>query len=186
MAGRRQRRKPGPAEPDDGDRDLGPEADPEAVARTIVLTKLTAQARSRAELADALAARAVPEDVATRVLDRFEEVGLVDDAAFADSWVRSKQQTRGLSRRALAHELRRKGVDNEVIQDSLEGIDPAAEEAAASELVERKLRSMSRLDDATRARRLTAMLARKGYPPGLSYRIVRAVTGSSSDVDADH
>jgi regulatory protein len=173
MAARRTRRRPGRAEPRDPERDLGPEADPESVARTIVLTKLTAQPRSRAELADALAVRGVPEQVAARVLDRFEEVGLVDDAAYADTWIRSRQRSRGLSRRALGHELRHKGVADDVISQSLAAIDPATEEDAARELVARKLRTMGRLDRAAKARRLTGLLARKGYGAGLASRVVR-------------
>jgi regulatory protein len=185
MPSRRTHRRHGRAEPGDAERDLGPEADPESVARTIVLTKLTAQARSRAELEEVLASRGVPDDVATRVLDRFTEVGLVDDAAYAEMWVRSRQQSRGLSRRALGQELRRKGVDDEVIRESLDTIDAVAEEAAARELVTRKLRSMSRLDEATQLRRLAGMLGRKGYPSGLAYRVAReAVHGSGRSGDA--
>jgi regulatory protein len=184
MPRRAARRRHGRAEPEDLDRDLGPDADPESVARTIVLTKLTAQARSRAELEQALATRGVPDDVATRVLDRFAEVGLVDDAAYAETWVRSRQQSRGLSRRALGQELRRKGVDDEVIRESLETIDADAEEAAARELAARKHRSMSRLEPATQQRRLVAMLGRKGYPAGMAYRVAREVV-HGGDADAD-
>jgi regulatory protein len=180
------RRRPGRAEPDDPDRDLGPDADPESVARNVVLTRLTAQARSRAELADALATRGVPDEVATKVLDRFEEVGLVDDAAYAEMWVRSRQQGRGLSRRAIGQELRRKGVDDEVIRESLDTIDSDAEEEAARDLVARKLRSMSRLDQATQLRRLAGMLGRKGYPAGMAYRIAREAVGAAGpELDVD-
>jgi regulatory protein len=160
-------------EPEDAERDLGPAADPESVARTILLTKLTASAKSRRELADALAAKDVPDDVATTVLDRFEQVGLVDDAAFADTWVRSRQASRGLSRRALSHELRRKGVDDEVIAVSLEQVDAETERDAAMALVTRKLRSTRGLDQVRRTRRLVGMLARKGYGPGLAAGVVR-------------
>ncbi len=153
--------------------DLGPAADPESVARTILLNKLTMQARSRHELAQALSDKGVPDDVAARVLDRFEQVGLVNDGAFADSWVRSRQASRGLSRRALAYELRGKGVDAEDIQGALEQIQPDDELVAAQALVAKKLRSTRGLDKTTRTRRLAGMLARKGYPPGLSMQVVR-------------
>jgi regulatory protein len=160
-------------EPEEPERDLGPVADPESVARTILLSKLTASAKSRRELADALAAKDVPDDVATRVLDRFEQVGLVDDAAFADTWVRSRQASRGLSRRALSHELRRKGVSDDVITESLEQVDAETERAAAAALVARKLPSTRGLERARRTRRLVGMLARKGYGPGLAAGVVR-------------
>jgi len=160
-------------EPEEHERDLGPVADPESVARAILLNKLTASAKSRRELADALAAKDVPDDVATRVLDRFEQVGLVDDAAFADTWVRSRQASRGLSRRALSHELRRKGVSDDVISESLEQVDAETERAAAAALVARKLPSTRGLERARRTRRLVGMLARKGYGPGLAAGVVR-------------
>src|SRR5918912_1572315 len=101
------------------DADLGPEADPESVARKILLDQLTGRARSRADLEKKLAQRNVPAELATRLLDRFEEVGLVDDAAFAREWVAQRQQGRGLARRALAQELRRKGIDEDVARDAL-------------------------------------------------------------------
>lgn len=168
----RRRRSAGRAEPDATEHDLGPPADAESVARTIVLTKLTAQARSRHELSQALAAKAVPDDVAQRVLDRFVEVGLVDDVAFADAWVSSRQSARGLARRALAHELRGKGVDDDVIRDAVDQIQPADERTAAQQLVTRKLRSTRGLGKATRRRRLAGLLARKGYPAGLAMQVV--------------
>jgi regulatory protein len=178
MASRRRSQR----EPEEAGRDLGPHADPESVARTIVLTKLTAQARSRHELAEALAAKAVPAEVSTAVLDRFEEVGLVDDTAFAEAWIQSRQPSRGLSRRALRQELRRKGVGEEIIAESLDALDPDVELAAARRLVERKLRATRHLDATARIRRLTGVLARKGYPAGLAFRVVReAIAGEDGE-----
>jgi regulatory protein len=165
----------------------GPEADHEAVARKILLDQLTGQARSRKELSDKLASRNVPEDIATALLDRFEEVGLVDDEAFARSWISSRQPGKGLARRALAQELRRKGIDDEVARDALDEVDPADEEAAARALVRKKLRTLSRVDDTTATRRLVGMLARKGYSSGMAFAVVRdelaAAERSTADLD---
>ena len=144
------------AEPSE-ERDLGPEADPESVARKILLDQLTGRARTRKELADKLASRNVPDDIATRLLDRFTEVGLIDDAAFARLWVQQRQEGRGLARRALAQELRRKGVDDEVAREALD----------------------ERAADEPDVRRLVGMLARKGHNPGVAYRVVR------EELDAD-
>jgi regulatory protein len=149
------------------------EPDPESVARRILLEQLTGRARSRKELSDKLASCNVPGDVATALLDRFEEVGLIDDGAFARTWVSQRQQGKGLSRRVLAQELRRKGVDDEVAKEALEEIDPADEVAAARDLVRRKMLPMQRLDDQVATRRLVGMLARKGYPPGMAFSVVR-------------
>ena len=149
------------------------EPDPESVARRILLDQLAGRARSRKELSDKLRTRNVPTDVATALLDRFEEVGLVDDAAFAKSWVAQRQESKGLSKRVLAQELRAKGVEDEVAREALEEIGPGAETAAAHELVRRKLRTVQRLDEQVATRRLVGMLARKGYPPGLAFGVVR-------------
>ncbi|MDO9454700.1 regulatory protein RecX [Nocardioides sp.] len=154
---------------------LGPDADPESVARTILLDQLTGRARSRSELADKLAGKGVPDDVASRLLVRFEEVGLVDDDAFARAWIfgRGSAGGKGLARRALAQELRRKGIDDEVAREALDEVDPADEEEAARALVRKKLRSLSRVDDTTATRRLVGMLARKGYGAGQAYAVVK-------------
>jgi regulatory protein len=150
-----------------------PPADAEAVARKILLDQLSARARSRKELADRLASKNVPGELATALLDRFEEVGLVDDAAFARAWISDRQANRGLAPRALAQELRRKGVADEVVRDALDEVEPSTEEDAARRLVRKKLRTLSRVDDTTATRRLVGMLARKGYGSGLAYAVVR-------------
>ena len=143
------------------------------MARKILLDQLTGQARSRAELAARLARKQVPEEVADRLLTRFEEVGLIDDTAFARSWVQSRQVGKGLARRALAQELRRKGIDDEVAKEALDEVDPDDEVEAARALLRRKMRSLQRVDRNTAIRRLTGVLARKGYPPGVAIRVVR-------------
>lgn len=152
---------------------LGPDADAEEVARKILLDQLTGQARSRAELAEKLARRRVPDDVAQRLLDRFEEVGLIDDAAFAHSWVESRQRSKGLGRRAMAQELRRKGIDEDLAREALDEVRPEDDEAAARALVRRKLRTMRGVDRTTATRRLAGMLARKGHSGDVVWRVVR-------------
>lgn len=180
----------GPDEPTPGsDADLTSAADPESVVRTIVLTALTAAPRSRAQLEDKLAAKGAPPDVAARVLDRFEEVGLVDDAAFARSLVRAKQASRGLAGRALRQELRRTGVDDETAAEALDELDPDAEADTARGLVAKRLPSTRGLPYPKQMARLSGMLARKGYPSGLAYRIVRealaADRGGAGDAAGD-
>ncbi|MEV7603486.1 regulatory protein RecX [Kitasatospora sp. NPDC089797] len=147
--------------------------DPESRARDICLRLLTGAAKSRKQLADALRKREIPEDVADQVLTRLEEVGLIDDAAFAEAWVESRHAVRGLSRRALAQELRTKGVATELVERALVQVDYDDETDAARALVERKLRATRGLDPQVRTRRLVGMLARRGYSEGLAFRVVR-------------
>jgi len=157
------------------ERDLGPEPDPESVARTIALRMLERQPRTRAELARGMARRGVPEDAATAVLDRFTEVGLIDDQSFARAWVDSRHAGRALGRRALSAELRRRGVDDEVVKEAVDTVTPEDEETAARALVERRVRTMSSVPYDAKVRRLVGMLARKGFAQGLALRVVRDV-----------
>ncbi|UTT65048.1 recombination regulator RecX [Janibacter sp. CX7] len=164
----------------------GPQADPEAdehaVARAVVLRQLTGAPKSRKQLQDALTRKGCPPDVASEVLDRFEEVGLVDDEAYAQALVRSQQAGRGLARRALSHELRKRGVDEELAASVLEDVDPEAERARAHELVAKKLRTMHGLDRATQTRRLAGLLARKGY----GHDVARVVITEALDSQPEH
>lgn len=161
------------------------EADPEGVARTILLDTLTGQARTRRELADKLAKRDVPEDVATELLDRFSEIGLIDDSAFAQQWVESRHRSRGLAPRALAQELRRKGVGDEETRAALEQIDESDQRVAARALVDKKMRSMRGLDPQVATRRLAGLLARKGYGPGLAFSVVKEALGDLAQDPTD-
>ena len=154
---------------------LAEPADPESVARLICLRLLTAAPRTRAQLADALRRRGVPDEAAAVVLSRFAEVGLIDDAMFARAWVESRHHGRGLGRRALAAELNQRGVDRSDIQAAVAQLSPETELATARALVERRLASTAGQLAQVRIRRLAGMLARKGYPPGLAYRVVREV-----------
>src|SRR4051794_41598250 len=150
-----------------------PDAAPEGVARTIALRMLERQPRTRLELERAMARRDVPSDVAAAVLDRFTEVGLIDDEAFAQAWVDSRHRGRGLAKRALSAELRRRGVDETVLRDAVDTVTDDDERAAATALVERKLRSMSNLPRDVQMRRLVAMLGRKGFGSNVALSVVR-------------
>ena len=151
----------------------GEPRDPVEEARNICLRLLTGTPRTRRQLADALRKREIPDEAAEEVLSRFEDVGLIDDAAFADAWVESRHHGRGLARRALVRELRTKGVDAAVIDEAVGRLDPEQEEETARELVARKLRSTRGLERDKRLRRLAGMLARKGYGEGMALRVVR-------------
>lgn len=176
---------------DEGDDDGGlaaggfaSDAEAEEAARGIALRQLAAAARSRAQLEQAMAKKLVPEQVARRVLDRFTEVGLIDDAEFAEMLVRTRHAERGQSRRAIAVELRRKGIAEETAAAALEQLDAEDEESAARTLVRRKLASGGSLEPEVLRRRIYGALGRKGYPPGLVARILReelADTGGDGD-----
>jgi regulatory protein len=174
---------PGDPEADLQTRDSEPDA--YDVARQIVLRQLAMSPKSRQQLRDKLRTRNCPDEVAEAVLDRMAAVGLVDDEAYAGMLVRSQQAGRGLARRALARELRTKGVDDETARATLESIDPEDERDRAAQLVAKKLRSMHGLEPLVQKRRLAGMLARKGYPADLAMAVIREAIAEAPEHQRD-
>ncbi|XAS68868.1 regulatory protein RecX [Micrococcaceae bacterium Sec5.7] len=161
-----------------------PEPDLASAARAIVLRQLTGSPKSRLQLARKLAERSIPEDVVESVLDRFEEVQLIDDTEFAQLWVRNRAQSRKLAKGALRRELADKGIDADTAALALEQLSDEDEESAARQLVERKVRSgvdfPDRAERDKTTRRLASMLARKGYQPSHAFRIVGEVLDAAA------
>lgn len=147
-------------------------------ARAIVLRQLAMAPKSRHQLALKLSQRDIPEEAANAVLDRFEQVELIDDAEFAFMWVRSRAQTRSLARPALKRELAEKGIASELAEEALAQLSDEDERAAAEALVRRRLRADAAAERTGRdkeMRRLVGMLGRKGYNGGLAFSVVRTV-----------
>ena len=149
------------------------EPDPYSVATKIAVDALSRCARSRGELAEILAKRGTPEDVAERLIDRLVTQKLVDDHAFAQEWSRLRHRSKGLSRRVLAQELRKKSIAPEVIDEVLGEISRDDEIIAARNLVAKKLRSLNRFDSEVQYRRLHSLLARKGYSSNIISEAIR-------------
>jgi regulatory protein len=161
------------------------EGDPEAQARQICLRLLTLAPRTQAQLAAALHRRGIPDEAAEAVLSRFADVGLIDDAAFARAWVESRHYSRGLSRRSLSAELRRQGVQTEEIREAVDSLDPEQEVATARRLVEQKMAVTRGQPPEARARRAAGTLARKGYPAGLVFRLIKEVLEQEASAGAE-
>jgi regulatory protein len=183
MAGRRGGaggRKPAPAEEKPKSRE-----EQGTAARDQCIRLLAVRPRTRSELEAALVKRGYDEDVISEILDRYSDVGIIDDEAFAKAWVTSRHHSKGLAKRALAGELRRKGVSDDDMGVALDELDGDAEVETARALVERRLRverrrpagagdrDAQRKAEAALIRKLVGMLARKGYSSGLAYRVVK-------------
>lgn len=163
-----------------GARNGDQEGDREAVARALCLRALTQRPQTRKELADLLATKGIPGEVRGTVLDRLTGVGLIDDAALAQGYAETRHRTLGLSRNAVRLKLRQRGVEAQTADEAAAVIDDEAEESGAADLVRRRLASMAHLDTPTRARRLVATLARKGYSADLCHRVVRGVLSQAT------
>lgn len=142
-------------------------------AREVALRRLDARACSRGELRAAILRQGFAEAVADDVLDRLERVGLLDDTAYAAALARERFRS-GRVGRAISDELRRKHVSDADIAAALDQIDEEDQRARAEELVEHRLRAMGGVDHDRAFRRLTGMLARKGYSPSLCVSVVSA------------
>lgn len=155
--------------------ELEPDADPHAVARLILLRRLASAPRSRRQLEQDLAERGVPVEVGAEVLDRFAELGYVDDEAFARGWVHGRHRSRAMARTAIRRELNQRGIDEEVAEVALSEITDEQERARGREFARRRLERMGGLEDAVACRRLVGALMRRGFSGAAASSVVREV-----------
>ena len=177
----RRRRSTGEPPPDR----QGVDADPEQVVRTILLRRLSSAPRTRGELERDLARRGADPDVSSSVLDRFEEVGLIDDDAFARMWVESRHRSKALARSALKRELSDRGLDRESIEEAISQIDDDAEWQRARDFAAAKFRVRQGEDPLKAMNRLAGQLARKGYPAGMCFAVARETASRHGIADAN-
>lgn len=142
-------------------------------AKEVCFDLLAVRPRTVEELRQTLRRKGFDEETSETLLGKLDRAGLVNDAEFAELWVRQRHAIQGLSRTALMAELRRKGVDGEVAAQAAGEIDRESEEQRARELVRKRLGSLGDVDEQTAIRRLLGLLARKGYPQGLAYTVIR-------------
>ncbi len=151
-------------------------------ARNVLLHQLARSAKSTQQLRQILEKREIPSEIAERVLERFTEVGLIDDAAYAETIVNSRRNFKGLSKSAIKRELSEKGVPAPLVEQAIETITSEDDLAAAQELAARRIRQMSTLTREVRERRLAGYLGRKGYPSSIVFAAIRF---AESQVDAN-
>lgn len=154
-----------------------PDADPVAFARLILLRALAAAPRTEAQLRQRLRSKGVPDGVAEHLLDRFTDLGYVDDEAFAHAWVHARHRGKGLGRSAVRRELQSRGIADEVLAEALDSITDDSEREQAREFAIRRARRLTGLEASVVHRRVTAALMRRGYGWGLSNSVAREVLG---------
>lgn len=141
-------------------------------AREVALRRLDVRACTRSELHGAITSRGFDDRVAEDVLERLEAVGLVDDRAFAAAFVRDRFTTTGRTGRAIVEDLRRRGVGAQAIEEAMSQLEGDAQLERARDLVASKSRSLAGVDRDRAFRRLTSMLARRGYAPQVCVQVV--------------
>jgi regulatory protein len=157
--------------------------DPAERARAIALSYLNHSPRSSGQLRAKLISREVEPDVADFVIARYVEVGLLDDAALAATIARTRHAERGLSRRAIGAELRRKSFAPEHIESALAHIADEDEWNAARDLAAKRWNRLEGHTDDVRTRRVVGMLGRKGYGPSTAIAVVKHLNRADTEVD---
>ncbi|MDP4668514.1 MAG: recombination regulator RecX [Candidatus Nanopelagicales bacterium] len=144
-------------------------------AKQVLLRRLSHAPRTRKELAKDLKDKDISDEVANVALDRFEEVGLINDQALASNYVSSQHERKGLGKNALRQQLRAKGVSDDVALEAISQISDDQEFQAAFALACKKIRSLQRDDAKTQLRKIVGVLARKGYSSNLAFSVAKEV-----------
>jgi regulatory protein len=144
-------------------------------AKQVLLRRLSNAPRTRKELAKDLKDKDISDEVANVALDRFEEVGLINDQALALNYVSSQHERKGIGKNALRQQLRAKGVSDDVALEAISQISDDQEFQAAFALACKKIRSLQKDDAKTQLRKIVGVLARKGYSSNLAFRVAKEV-----------
>jgi regulatory protein len=134
--------------------------------------------RTESEIRQNLQKHAVPETVQEEVLQRLQQAGLLDDRRFADAWVENRTDLHPRSRRALAYELKQRGIDQQLIQQSLEQVD---DDQAAYQAALRQSRKLRDLDWQDFRKKMVGFLARRGFNYETSALVVKRVWNEIHD-----
>jgi regulatory protein len=142
---------------------------------------LSYRPRSSDEVRKNLRKHEVPEQVIDETMERLTRAGLINDQAFANTWVENRSAFRPRGKRALALELKQKGLPDEVIRATLdEDID---ENALALQAAQKYSRRLDHLDWDSFRRKLIAFLARRGFSYSVSAPVVAQVWNEHHPAD---
>jgi regulatory protein len=158
----------------------------ETRARNVLLHQLARSAKSTSQLRKILEQREIPSEIAEKVLERFTEVGLIDDAAYAETIVNSRRNYKGLAKSAIKRELNEKGVSQELVEEAISVITAEDDFESAKQLAIRRYRQMAHLERDVRTRRLAGYLQRKGYGSTSVFAAIKFAEESySQEADAN-
>jgi len=141
-------------------------------AKRYLLRLLRYRPRSRAEAEARLKRRGYLNETIQEVLAWAGDMGMIDDQAFAKLWIADRLERRPCGRALLRRELRGKGIPPEIIAGALEQV-KLDEEALARSLAAERLKRYRDLSPEEQGRRTLALLARRGFPPELSRRVLQ-------------
>ncbi|TFC43842.1 RecX family transcriptional regulator [Cryobacterium sp. TMT1-21] len=170
------------AGPEDGDDDeaaapVFDAAAERAHAEQVLLQRLRGRSLSIAEARTVLSSTDVEDADAEEIIERFIELAYIDESRLSDQILHSHHERKGLGRTGVQAEMRRRGLDHDLILAKLEEM-PDDETERAIEVAVKRVGQLGRLDDQTIDRRLNAFLMRKGYPSSIVRVAVKAALDS--------
>lgn len=147
-------------------------------ARNVLLHQLARSSKSTQQLREILEKREIDFEIAESAIERFTEVGLIDDLQFAQTFVNSRRKFLGKSATVIRRELRQKGISDEIATQVLAEITQEDELQLARQLAQRRINQLVRFEPEVRRRRLTAFLLRKGFSSSVVSQAVRQAEAS--------
>jgi regulatory protein len=132
---------------------------------------LSYRPRSRVEVERNLRDAGTDDAVIANVIERLGQHGYLDDAEFARFWIENRERFKPRGAQALRYELRQKGIDEEVAQAALAGLDPGESAYRAAQARAVRLASLLPADAAGFRQKLSGFLLRRGF----GYEVVRQV-----------
>jgi SOS response regulatory protein OraA/RecX len=146
-------------------------------AEGVLRQRLRGRSLSAAEARTVLAGTEVAEHEVEEIIERFTELSYIDEGRLADQIVHSHHERKGLGRSGVQAEMRRRGLDQDLILSKLDEM-PDDETERAIEIAVKRVGQLGRLDDQTIDRRLNAFLMRKGYSSSIVRVAVKAALDS--------
>lgn len=168
----------GPDRDDDADADAEASAERER-AEKVLLHRLRGRSLSTSEAREVLRSTDVDSHEVEEIIERFAELHYIDEEKLADQIIHSHHERKGLGRTGVQAEMRRRGLDANLILEKLEEL-PDDEAERAIELAVKRVGQLERFDEKTIDRRLTGFLMRKGYSSGAVRLAVKAALASRS------
>lgn len=157
-------------------------------AKDRILDIVSRVPRTTHEIREKLLSKGFKAQAVDKAIARMVEVNVLNDDSFAEQWAHSRFHYAGRSVYVITQELRRKGLSEDQIAAALEPIDSdSLQREKAEELASDKARSLMKtkpLLDAGDAKKIAAMLARRGFPAGLCFEVASSIV-KSSGTDAE-
>ncbi len=153
-------------------------------AKNTALRFLSHRARSEREVRDKLREKEFGDEEISKTLDDLRSLGLLDDAAFARSYIRHQLAIRPKGKLALTRQLLLLGVQKNVIEEALsDAFEETSQEDAARMAADKFLKksSASRMDPKQLKQKLAAFLGRRGFTWDVISNVTKGIPGEKAD-----